>query len=266
MKNLILLLFVATVCVPLHAQKVNIKKGQVFVDGSLVCLMEKGSANPQVGLMKTIELSSVDGKELWIRFLPEEVIVMGAAEIKYKMTFEGMGKETYVDVMVGAMKYYVKRLAKTGALSKNGLNADGIDQFIEEFGFKEPNNLTPSYPNNNNVQQHHNYNQQSYTIVQRNRNASVMVINGSIKQAGQDVATYQESTFSEKGKLMVQVVVNDVQGSLILTAHFPKFNSNLAHYKVSGDAHEYSVTIDENGTSNMKIKSLVKALIERGVF
>jgi hypothetical protein len=264
MKNIFLFLTLIAISLQLSAQKIKIKKTQVFVDGEQFCLLEKSSANLQFTLVKQAVIRSLDGSQDWISFFPEEVMVFGVKEVKYKMTFKGLDKHTYVDVMIGDMKYYLKKLIQTGALTKNGLQAEGVDQFIAKYGFKEPKNLTPSYRNiDPSYTPPHN---EPYRIVDRNPDGHIMLINGSIKQGARDIARYTESSFMDGGKIFVQVMISDMGGRHILKANFEKFNSTVARYRVSGDMQEYRVTIDEHGTNDMKIKSMVEALVARGVF
>ncbi len=263
MKNLFIFLICCS-SLQLQAQQVKIKKGQVFVDGTAYCTLEKSSANLQFTLVKQAEIRSLTGEETWINFFPEEVMVMGTKEVKYKMTFEGLGKHTYVDVMIGDMKFYIKKLVKTGALTKDGLQAVGVDEFIDKYGFKEPTNLTPSYRGGD--QGYMSAQTGTYRIVDRNPNGHIMLVNGSIKQGASTIASYTESSFMDGGKIFVQVMIRDVDGRHMLKANFEKFNSTVATYRVSGDAREYRVKIDENGTTDMKIKSMLEALVARGVF
>lgn len=260
MKGTIILVLLLGISLSAFAQKVKIKKDEIIVDGQKIGLIKQEKAIP---MNKSILLESLSGEQR-VSFIPENVMVKDSTQIKYKVIFHGLNKSAYVDLSIGAKKFYVNKLIKTEALSASGLNEEGVDRFIEQFGFKELTNLTPNY--NASSAAPNSSDNPPYTIVQRNRNASIMVINGSIKQGGRDIARYQESSYTEKGKLMVQLIISDVEGGLILKASFPKFNSSQASYQVSGDKEAYMATIDENGTTNMRIKSLVAYLVDREVF
>lgn len=240
------------------AQNVKVKKDEILVDGQKIGQVQQEKAIPGY---KSILVQSNEG-ETQVSFLPEKVTVNDSLQTKYKVLFESLSQSTYVNASIGAKKYYINKLVKTGALTAEGLDEKGVEAFIRKHGFQMPTDLRPQAqgPSRTGLPR------PPYTIVQRSRQGAIMVVNGKIKQGAKDIAQYEKSDFTEKAKPMLRLVIKDMDGSLILTATFPKFNSDTATYQVSGTEGSQTVAIKANGTDSMRIKSFVEAVVEQGVF
>lgn len=256
MKKMIIFFSLCLLTINLFGQKIKFDGNKVSADGVDVFLLEESDFRP---LLKRFMIKSADASQEWIEMVPEDIIVNDTTKVFYKLTFIGTDKEAYVEASLGFKKFITKQLLKYNAVSANGLDIAGVERFIANMAFKSPTALSRTQTNNNNI------NAAQYTIVERNRSKNISVMTGKIEQDFKTIATYQEGSRTEGGKMYVILTILDINGKQILQAEFPKFNAERAGYYISGDDRPHSVTL-QSGTTDMQIKDLVKTLIAKGVF
>ena len=231
----------------IYAQKIKLEGNRLYVDTAYWGnLTEKWSKSGH----STLIFTGVDGKK-WLEAQFESKKSGDSTIGLYKISFYPQNRIVYYKEGMELKNSLCAQLVKSGALTKTGTYDRGIDKFERNFGTiileQKTNNNTPNA----------NY---KVSIVERDRNASLFVLNGQISQDFKLIGAYSETIISRNDSTLIQVIFLDINGAEIAKAEFEKQNAETAILKI----HDYKETLIINlnrGNSDMKVQEIVRQLI-----
>jgi len=98
------------------------------------------------------------------------------------------------------------------------------------------------------------------TLVDRDRNAAIFVMNGLIKQDFKLIATYREETISRNDSTLSQITFLDIKGIEIAKASFEHHNGETATLSINNYKEPLIINLNK-GNNTMKVEEIVRQLI-----
>jgi hypothetical protein len=241
--NLSLIIF----CQTLYAQKVKLEQGRLYVDNE-----NWGKLNEKYSISghNTLLFYGIDGKK-WMeaQYLPNKIndTIVNA----YKITFYPQNRIVFYKEGMEFKNTLCLQLVKSGAFTKSGTYDKGIDKFERNFALAMPEQKTTVKITNEKLK---------VTLVERDRNAAIFVVNGLIKQDFKLIATYREETISRNDSTLSQITFLDIKGIEIAKASFEHLNGETATLSINNYKEPLIINLNK-GNQAMKIEEIVRQLI-----
>jgi hypothetical protein len=244
--TIIFCLFLCTYAALAQKRKVeyNKKTNAILVNGeqwASISKMKAGSSYLEMFILKDMQ-----GKEIAYAKTFAEV---GATqyEIQFVSSMQTIRKD--FDMFSSTPRDFANFLIENQVLTQQGYNADGEKRTLAAFG-QTSTNLPNTNPSANQA-----------LILERNRNADILVLGDKIQQDFKDIGTISQSNQSVQGRVLTTYKVVNHQNQLIaeVTTELNGKNISLVTIKDNQKFQLYS----EDFSYNAIKKVIAKHLIDR---
>lgn len=203
------------------SQKTRIENNKVIVDGQHWCNITESRGSSK---LKTLKFKGKDGA-IWMQAIPKTVNIADSTLHLYQLNFIALNRIIYFKPGIGSIKTLASQLVVSRAFIKSGIYAPGIDKFEKNYAFPLPDNLQLS--NGKNIKS-------QVTLVERNLDANIFVLNGKITQDFKLVASYISEKVIIENETYDLIKFTDIKGLQIAQAEISHTDKGTAFLYFNG--------------------------------